>query len=120
MPVYEYLCSACRKRKSVLVRTVGEEPSPVCDSCGNTDLSRLISRVAYHRSMQDVWDQSGSPESAGPDYYKDPRNIGRWAEDKFKAIGQEMPGQVKEMIDAARDGTLPDSVSSLDSGLGEV
>ena len=120
MPVYEYRCNSCNVRKSVLVRTFSETSSPTCDSCGSTDMSRLISRVVHHRSLQDVWEQSGAPGDAGPDYYKDPRNIGRWAEDKFKDMGQEMPGHVKDMIDAARDGTLPDSVCSLDPSVGEV
>lgn len=120
VPVYEFRCNSCNIRKSVFVRSVSQEPAPVCDNCGGRDLSRLVSAVAHHRSIQDVWAQSGLPDSPRPDYYKDPRNIGRWADNKFKEMGEEMPSHVKEMIDAARDGDLPDSVSSLQPGLKEV
>jgi hypothetical protein len=47
------------------------------------------------------------------DYYKDPRNIGRWAETRTKELGVEMPSQVQEMIQAAREGEMPDAVKDL-------
>ena len=120
VPIYEFRCNSCNTKQSVFVRRVSQKLTPVCDRCGSKDLSRLVSAVAHHRSIQDVWEQSGSPDSPGSDYYKDPRNIGRWAENKFKEMGEDMPGHVREMIDAARDGDLPDSVSSLQPGLKEV
>jgi putative FmdB family regulatory protein len=120
MPVYEFRCNSCNQKKSVLLRTFGDVPSPVCDNCGSGDMSRLISNVAYHRSTQDVWERSGSPDKPGPDYYKDPRNIGRWAEKKFEDMGQEMPSQVKGMIQAAREGELPENVKSLQPTLKEI
>ena len=120
MPVYEFRCNSCNTKKSVFARSFGQEPTPICGNCGGKDLSRLVSAVVHHRSIQDVWDQSGSPDSPGTDYYRDPRNIGRWAENRFREMGEEMPGHVKEMIDTARDGDLPDSVSSLQPGLKEV
>jgi hypothetical protein len=48
-----------------------------------------------------------------PDYYKDPRNIGRWAEKRFQQMGVEMPSKVQEMIQAAREGELPEPVKDL-------
>jgi hypothetical protein len=56
----------------------------------------------------------------GPDYYKDPRNIGRWAEKRFDEMGVEMPPQLHEEIQAAREGTLPESLQDLKSGPTEV
>ena len=46
----------------------------------------------------------------GPEYYKDPRNIGRWTEKRFKEMGMEMPTEIKEEIQAAREGELPESL----------
>ena len=120
MPLYEFRCNTCRGRTSVLTKSVGDVPTPICDNCGGGDLSRIISSFAYHRSIQDVWDHSGSPDKPGPDYYKDPRNIGRWAENKFQQMGEEMPGQIKDMIQAAREGDLPDSVKDLQPGVKEI
>jgi hypothetical protein len=47
------------------------------------------------------------------DDYKDPRNIGRWTEKRAKELGLEMPAPVEEMIQAARQGDLPNSVKDL-------
>ena len=45
-----------------------------------------------------------------PDYYKDPRNIGRSTEKKFKELGMDMPDSINKQIQAAREGELPDSI----------
>lgn len=50
-----------------------------------------------------------------PDYYKDPRNIGRWTEKRLNQLGVDMDSEeyrdtfagVKESIAAAREGELP-------------
>jgi len=61
--------------------------------------------------MKTVWEESGEPQRfSSPDYYKDPRNIGRWTEKRFKELGLDMPTQIKEQIQAAREGELPQSV----------
>jgi hypothetical protein len=52
---------------------------------------------------------------SGEDYYKDPRNIGRWVEKKFQDMGQGLPSQVQEKIQAAREGVLPEPLKDLES-----
>ena len=49
----------------------------------------------------------------GSDYYKDPRNIGRWTEKRFKDMGMEMPAEIQQEIQAAREGELPGSLKEL-------
>jgi len=44
------------------------------------------------------------------DYYRDPRNIGRNVEESFSRYGVEIPKSVRESIDAARDGHLPQGI----------
>ena len=114
MPVYEYRCNECGRVTSVFVRTMSAPESPACDHCGNAELDRVISRVAYHRSMGRVWEESGPPtSSAGDDYYRDPRNIGRWTEQRLEQLGVDMPSEAREMIDAACDGTMPEPLDDL-------
>lgn len=49
------------------------------------------------------------------DYYKDPRNIGRWAEKRFKDMGIEMPDEIRQKIQAAREGELPEPLKDFQS-----
>ena len=59
-------------------------------------------------------EQYGLPDpQAGPDAYKDPRQIGRWAEQRFDEMGIDMPSEARQMIDAARDGELPEPINDL-------
>ena len=114
MPIYEYSCSDCERKTSVFLRSISSTVEPTCESCGGASLSRIISQVAYHRSMQDRWDASGPPQlNPTDDYYKDPTNIGRWAEKRLGEMGVDMPEQAREMIDAARDGEMPPAVKDI-------
>lgn len=114
MPVYEYRCGTCRKVTSVFVRVMKDPENLACEHCGSADLHRMVSKVAYHPTMQRVWEISGPP-SANPsdDYYKDPRNIGRWTEQRLQELGVEMPSEARKMIDAAREGTMPEPLNDL-------
>jgi putative FmdB family regulatory protein len=115
MPVYEFFCPKCRKKSSFLVRKASSF-EPKCSYCGGNEVTRIISGFAYHKSLATVYEESGEPgKLEGPDYYKDPRNIGRWAEKKFKDMGMEMPGEIKQKIQAAREGELPEPVKDLQS-----
>ena len=82
-----------------------------CPTYGSKDLVRLISSFTYYKSINTIWEESGEPQRfSSPDYYKDPRNIGRWTEKRFTGLGLDMPDQIKEQIQAAREGELPESV----------
>ena len=116
MPIYEFLCHKCNTQSSILIRSATQPFTAKCPACGSDDLVRLVSRFAYHKSMQTIHEESGEPgRFSSPDYYKDPRNIGRWAEKRFKDMGMEMPGEIQEKIQAAREGVLPEPLKDLQS-----
>ncbi len=112
MPIYEYSCADCGRLTSVLLKTMSAEMKATCNHCGSKKLSRALSRFAYHKSGQRVLEEHGAEPRSLEDY-KDPRQIGRWAERKMDEYGIEMPKQAREMIDAAREGELPSPVSEL-------
>jgi len=116
MPIYEFVCQNCHRKPSFLIRNLSTSFTIKCPFCGSTNLSRAISSFAYHKSLKTVWEESGEPTMhPSDDYYKDPRNIGRWAEKKFEQTGEEMPSQLKEEIQAAREGALPEPLKDLQS-----
>jgi len=114
MPIYEFICQNCHKKQSFLVRDISTTFTPECSFCGSTNLSRSVSSFAYHKSIDTVWEESGEPTMhPSEDYYRDPRNIGRWAEKRFREMGEEMPPQLQEKIQAAREGVLPEPLKDL-------
>ena len=111
MPIYEYKCKKCGRLTSQFVRSPANETAPACQHCGGRT-SRALSRFAVGKSGSQVRGEFGSaPRSM--DEYRDPRQIGRWVENKFDEYGMDLPGEAREMIDAARDGELPDAVKDL-------
>jgi putative FmdB family regulatory protein len=114
MPIYEYRCNGCSRLSSVFVRNVNKEVHPTCQHCGGTDLRRAVSRFSVPKTEQQVLEQYGVPDpGAGPDAYKDPRQIGRWVEQRFEQMGMELPQEARTMIDAAREGEFPAPVNDL-------
>lgn len=112
MPIYEFKCADCGRLSNIFTKSVGKEFEATCQHCGGRKLSRAVSRFAYHRSEQAVLGQYGAEPKRVEDY-KDPRQIGRWTERKFKEYGLELPEKAREMIDAAREGELPEPVKDL-------
>ena len=110
MPIYEYKCKQCGRLTSSFVRNTSKEVAPPCPHCGGKT-ARALSRFAVGRSAGQARQDFGSP--ASPTDYSDPRQIGRWTEEKFSEYGMDLPDQAREMIDAARDGELPDAVKDL-------
>lgn len=116
MPIYEFVCQNCHKRLDFLVRDISAPFASKCSFCGNANLSRAISSFACHKSLKTVWEESGEPTiHPSEDYYKDPRNIGRWVEKKFQNLGQELPSQIQEKIQEAREGVLSEPLKDIES-----
>lgn len=122
MPIYEFRCSGCQRRVNLFVKSIAGSLSPECPHCGSKELARLISSFAHHRSARSWLEATGPPQAmGGPDYYKDPRNIGRWTEHRLKQLGMDMRSdeydntfsEVREMIDAAREGEMPEPLKDL-------
>lgn len=112
MPIYEFKCADCGKLNSIFTRSVNSPIDARCAQCGSRKLERAISKFAYHKSEADILRDYGAEPKRLEDY-KDPRQIGRWAERKFDEMGIEMPQEARKMIDAAREGEFPEPVKDL-------
>ncbi len=111
MPIYEYRCGDCRELTSVFLRSRHTDPPSACSNCGGVNLKRLMSRLSRVKSAGQVMDEVGMPEPGGA--ISDPRQIGRWVEKRFADYGMDVPSETREMIDAARDGELPDEIADI-------
>ncbi len=115
MPIYEYRCDDCGRVTSVFLRSVSSKFDARCEHCDSRNLSRLMSKVNRLKTEQDVLQELGAPGVGGrpEDAYKDPRQIGRWLEKRFEDYGMEVPEETRDMIDAAREGELPEPIKDI-------
>jgi hypothetical protein len=67
-----------------------------------------MSSFAMGKTVSSVHEQfAPGSEHRSPEYYQDPRNIGRNVEAAFDKFGVDMPQSVRDNIDAARSGETP-------------
>lgn len=101
MPIYEYRCAACRRKTTVLTLRVSETVEPVCEHCGGTELTRLLSRFAMVRSeddrMDDLTDAADVDES-------DPKSMARWMRKMGSELGEDAGDDFGEMVDELEQG----------------
>lgn len=65
MPIYEYLCPACNRIFSFLVRSLGEKKEPTCPRCGGTQMERQISRFAVTGTARKSKPEGGGGKRGG-------------------------------------------------------
>ncbi|MDP7619687.1 MAG: zinc ribbon domain-containing protein [Dehalococcoidia bacterium] len=52
MPIYEYRCRECQEKTSKLWRGFDAPDAVPCAECGSEQTSRIISSVAFHKSLR--------------------------------------------------------------------
>jgi len=105
VPLYEYRCTACRKRVTVLTLRVGEEVHPTCDKCGSAALERMMSRFAMPRSEGARLDALSDPSSLSGLDENDPKSVGRWMRRVGGELGDELGGdELDEMVEGIESG----------------
>ncbi|MCE2463449.1 MAG: zinc ribbon domain-containing protein [Dehalococcoidia bacterium] len=109
MPLYEYRCHDCRRRSTVLVRSLSGSPEPTCEHCGSANLRRLISRVSFHRSWGDSL--NWAPDSGYPDdmEHEDPRQMAQWMRSMQREMGEEVTPEFEQMMEEIEsEAEMPD------------
>ena len=120
MPIYEYRCTACRKRVTVLTLRASELAEPVCDRCGSSALERLMSRFATTKSEDARLESLADPAKLGDLDESDPKSMARWMRRMGRELGDEFGGgELDEMVDdLERAGEGEDESGGADEGGG--
>ncbi|MCD6305676.1 MAG: zinc ribbon domain-containing protein [Deltaproteobacteria bacterium] len=108
MPIYEYACQRCKNEFQALVMSRSDQEALVCPICGNHELNRLISRVAYHQSEKDRLDSFDPTARQSDSFYKDSRNIGLQAKKRLQQMGVDLGSGFESKLEKLR--TDPGSV----------
>ena len=117
MPIYEYRCTGCGRKVTVLTLRVSEQVDPVCEHCGSRKLTRLMSRFAMVRSEEARLDDLADPSALSGLDENDPKSMARWMRKMGREIGEDS-SELDEMADeleaggAAEDGPDADDTAS--------
>lgn len=109
MPVYEYRCLTCRRKVSVLVRSVSAPVQAVCDRCGGRDLVRLVSTFAVGRSARGGDDESAMDDALAGVDESDPRGLARAVRRIGEETGEDMGSEFNEAVDRLEAGEDPEA-----------
>ena len=104
MPIYEYRCTACRRKVTVLTLRASEKVTPVCEHCGSTRLDRLMSRFAMPRSDDARLDDLTDPAALGGVDENDPKSMARWMRKMGQELGEDAGDDFDEMVDELEAG----------------
>src|SRR4051794_18741580 len=100
MPIYEYLCSDCGRRGSVLVLSVTSAASTSCRHCGSSQVVRVMSRFATPRSEESRLESLTDPATLGGLDEQDPAGMARFMKKMGDEMGEDV-GDVEGMMEGA-------------------
>ncbi len=106
MPIYEYECGDCQAISTYLILRQEDSSGVTCKGCGSRKMSKIISRVAYHRSETDRLNEFDTRKPRGGEFYKDNRNIGLWAKKRARELGADLGPEFDEVVESARTGKI--------------
>ena len=108
MPIYEYQCLSCDNEFQRLILKQSEEKGLLCPGCGDRNIKRLISGVAYHMSEGDRLSAFDGNARQADSFYRDSRNIGLSARKRAQEMGVDLGKGFNEKLEKLR--TDPGSV----------
>ena len=116
MPIYEYECGDCRRRVSLLVRSLSAAAAPACPRCGGTTLTRLMSRFSTVKSEEARLESLADSASGGDIDENDPASVARF----MKKMGREFGDDLGDDFESAMDEAMAEGEGGTDGpGPGE-
>ena len=121
MPLYEYRCTSCKKRVTILTLRASEAVDAVCDRCGARTLERLMSRFAMGRTEESRLDSLADPSNLSGLYENDPASTARWMKRMSREMGDEVGGgsEIEQMADEMAAGGSADDDDDGSGDLGD-
>ena len=109
MPLYEYRCTQCKKRVTILTLRASEKVDAVCEHCGG-NLDRLMSRFAMGRSDEARMEALSDPSTLSGLDENDPASMARWMKRMGHEMGDELgdTGDIDQMADEMASGAAGD------------
>ena len=115
MPIYEYYCFDCKKRVSVLFRTMAEAEAgaSACPECAGARLRRLMSRLRVLRSEENRIESMAEDSAllSGLEQ-EDPQALAHFMRQMSDETGEPLDEEMNEVVDRLESGESPESIES--------
>jgi len=97
MPLYEFSCSKCQKKFTVLCSMADRDNPQTCQSCGEASCRRLVSRVKTVRTEEQIMESLADPASLSGLDENDPRTFATWAKKMAREMGENMDEEIENL-----------------------
>ena len=114
MPIYEYRCTACGKRNSLLILNARNPTPPVCRHCQSPNMERLMSRFAAPKSEDARLEAMTDPSKFSDIDENDPQSMARLMKKMGREMGEDLGDDFEEALEEAGDGMAGDGVAGSD------
>lgn len=112
MPYYDYRCQNCDRKVVIFYKTYAEfdQATSTCTHCGSTQLTRLISRVAFGKSEETRLENLTEADVLSNLDENDPRSIGRFMRQMSQEMGEDLGEEFGEVVDRLEKGQAPEEI----------
>lgn len=114
MPIYEYRCTDCGKRNSVLILSLSNQTPPACKYCQSARLERIMSRFAAPKSEEARLDALADPSQLGGLDENDPKSMARFMKKMGREMGEDFGDDLDEALEEAGDDTAGMDTTDID------
>jgi len=90
MPIYEYVCGKCRRRTSLLLRSINDTAELKCEHCGSNQLRRIMSRFAAVKSEESRLESMADPGKWGGLDENDPASVAKFIKKMGSELGEDI------------------------------
>jgi len=101
MPIYEFRCTDCGRKTTVLTLRVSEQVEPKCERCGSAKLTRLMSRFATVKSAEARLDSLADSSSYGDLDEDNPASVAKFMKKMGQEFGDDLGGDFESAMDEA-------------------
>lgn len=112
MPIYEYECHDCRRRVSLLIRSISSPEAPACPRCGGAALTRVMSRFTTVKSEEARLESLAGDGSFGDVDENDPSSVARFMKKMGKELGDDLGDDFDSAVDEAMAEGDPESLGA--------
>jgi len=114
MPIYEYRCTDCGKRTSVLILSLSSQTPPACKYCQSARLERIMSRFAAPKSEEARLEALADPSQFGDLDENDPKSMARFMKKMGHEMGEDLGDDLDEALEEAGDDSAGLDTSDID------